>query len=385
VTLSIRAPGEIVASNHFTHSHVLGDVNAIELLSSLAEERTRSAVAEAFADTRFRIADATVSPFHEGLLGDPTGLDRAAGLPPETVGVDAALDLLLLRSIVVEDEAAYEASLAPRANLFDLGRRGSIHQQVGDYVLLGLREPSVDGWWLDQKFDEARRRPRAGLYRDVQWPFMESYYDEARLSGKRVLDFGCGPGLFARLFAARGADVLGVDVSAEHLATAARLAAEDGLSERCSFRELELPIERALERLAREAPFDLVFLSDILMFYFYPYGAEQLPSPGSLLAGLAGLLAPSGRIALLEPDGTFWRRPWLGAPTRPFTVVTEHRSARERVTPTLGELADAAEEAGLAITRMRELSPPEPGGGRGASFAHEFPIWWFFELQPSRR
>ena len=46
------------------------------------------------------------------------------------------------------------------------------------------------------------------------------------LSGKRVCDLGCGPGLYTQRFSARGADVTGVDFSA-HSLEYARLKARD--------------------------------------------------------------------------------------------------------------------------------------------------------------
>jgi len=96
---------------------------------------------------------------------------------------------------------------------------------------------------------------------------------------------------------------------------------------------------------------------------------------------LAALLAPGGTIDVLEPNGAFWQQPWLGSPTRPLTIVSEYRNRRHGVTPTLEELSVAAEGAGLAISRVRELVA-EPGSTeRGSAFAAEFPLWWFFELE----
>ena len=40
---------------------------------------------------------------------------------------------------------------------------------------------------------------------------------QLELSGKRVIDLGCGPGLYARRMARRGANVTGVDFSANSL------------------------------------------------------------------------------------------------------------------------------------------------------------------------
>ncbi len=138
----------------------------------------------------------------------------------------------------------------------------------------------------------------------------------SRAGRERILDFGCGPGLFSRLFARHGATVLGLDINLDHLETARRLARDDGLDERCEFRELVLPIEDGLAPLAEER-FDRIFLSDVLMFYFHPYDPGLELDPVALMQSLAGLLAPDGRIEILEPNGVFWQQPWLGDPERP--------------------------------------------------------------------
>src|SRR5258706_131819 len=55
-------------------------------------------------------------------------------------------------------------------------------------------------------------------------------------AGTRVLDVGCGVGRWSRLLAARGADVLGVDLSPTMIAQARRRAVAEGVGDRCRFR-----------------------------------------------------------------------------------------------------------------------------------------------------
>nr|WP_272904705.1 class I SAM-dependent methyltransferase [Halobacterium sp. TGN-42-S1] len=59
------------------------------------------------------------------------------------------------------------------------------------------------------------------------------------MSGDRVLDLGCGPGSDAAVFADRGLDVVGVDVTASFL-DAARRDVEDGHFARGDARRLPL-------------------------------------------------------------------------------------------------------------------------------------------------
>ncbi len=64
--------------------------------------------------------------------------------------------------------------------------------------------------------------------------FMEHWID--RLApGKRVLDYGCGHGIYSILPAARGADVIGLDFSPHSIALARERACREGVSNHCNF------------------------------------------------------------------------------------------------------------------------------------------------------
>jgi 2-polyprenyl-3-methyl-5-hydroxy-6-metoxy-1,4-benzoquinol methylase len=59
----------------------------------------------------------------------------------------------------------------------------------------------------------------------------------APFDGKSILDVGCGSGRYCHAFAARGAArVLGIDFAPAMIDIAKRLAAEQGLGDRCEFR-----------------------------------------------------------------------------------------------------------------------------------------------------
>jgi SAM-dependent methyltransferase len=72
----------------------------------------------------------------------------------------------------------------------------------------------------------AASRPAATIARSIDW--MRKRFDLG--SGKRIIDFGCGPGLYTTSFAQLGASVTGIDFSARSLAHARSTAAASGLS-----------------------------------------------------------------------------------------------------------------------------------------------------------
>jgi len=105
--------------------------------------------------------------------------------------------------------------------------------------------------------------------------------DHVDLSGKSVLDIGCGGGILAESMAAVGAKVTGIDL-AEASLQVARLHALDA----------QLDIDYRLvsaERLAAEEPgrFDVVTCMEML---------EHVPDPASIIQASATLVHPGGWI-----------------------------------------------------------------------------------------
>ena len=101
------------------------------------------------------------------------------------------------------------------------------------------------------------------------------------LSGKAVLDVGCGGGLLAEGMAARGARVTGIDLSEKPLSVARLHLLESG--HRVDYRLI------AAEQLAREIPasFDVVTCLEML---------EHVPDPASTVAACAQLVKPGGMV-----------------------------------------------------------------------------------------
>ncbi len=113
-------------------------------------------------------------------------------------------------------------------------------------------------------------------------PLRLNWIDErAELSGKRVLDVGCGGGILAESMANRGADVVGIDLADAALSVARLHALETGA-------ELEY-LSVSAEAYAEQHPesFDVVTCLEVL---------EHVPSPGSTIAACAKLVKPGGSL-----------------------------------------------------------------------------------------
>ncbi len=101
------------------------------------------------------------------------------------------------------------------------------------------------------------------------------------LKGKRAADIGCGGGLVSEGMAARGAQVVGIDLAGKALTIARLHALESGLT--VDYREM------SAEELAAAEPasFDLVTCLEML---------EHVPDPAAVVAACARLAKPGAPI-----------------------------------------------------------------------------------------
>lgn len=109
------------------------------------------------------------------------------------------------------------------------------------------------------------------------------------LSGRTALDVGCGAGLLAEPLVRLGAQVTGLDASAELIEAAKSHADAAGLSIDYRFGELE-----ALEGL-----FNLVTCMEVI---------EHVADPAAFVKALAKQLAPQGLLILSTPNATGWSK-----------------------------------------------------------------------------
>lgn len=161
--------------------------------------------------------------------------------------------------------------------------------------------------------------------------------------GQRVLDVGCGSGVFAQHLAAQGCEVLGIDANREAVDYARRRFAGGRLSFLHGYLdELDLP----------PASFDAATCLEIVE-HVEPFQVAEL------FAGLHRVLRPEGRLLLTTPNyrGLWPAVEWLAdrfaATARMDADQHVNRYHRARLRTSL-------EAGGFAIDRLRTYSTFSP-------------------------
>lgn len=170
---------------------------------------------------------------------------------------------------------------------------------------------------------------------DMHWP--GDIQSRKPLSGRSALDVGCGAGLVCEPIARLGADVTGVDASAENIGVASAHAESSGLDIRYMAGELAS---------LNLGTFDLVTSFEVI---------EHVADKLAFLEQLAASLKPDGTLVMSTPNRTVASRLLLvEAAERVGYVPRGTHDWNDFVTPE--ELGDLLAQAGLEMGNPRGIA-----------------------------
>lgn len=160
------------------------------------------------------------------------------------------------------------------------------------------------------------------------------------LTGKNVLDVGCGGGILAESMAVAGANVTGIDLAEKSLKIARLHGLESGVM--VDYKTI------SAEQLADEQPgqFDVVTCMEML---------EHVPDPGSIVLACAKLVKPGGWVffSTLNRNPKSFLFAIVGAEYLLRLLPKGTHSYESFIKPS--ELAASVRTAGLSITQMAGL------------------------------
>ena len=163
----------------------------------------------------------------------------------------------------------------------------------------------------------------------------------ATLSGKKVLDVGCGGGILSDSMARKGAQVTGIDLSSKALKVAQLHALEAGTAN-VQYREV------SAEALAGEAPasFDVVTCMEML---------EHVPDPASVVKACSQLVKPGGWVffSTLNRNPKSFLFAIVGAEYLLQLLPKGTHEYAKMIRPS--ELAAYSRQAGLELTQTRGM------------------------------
>jgi SAM-dependent methyltransferase len=252
-----------------------------------------------------------------------------------------------------------------------------------DYVAINR-----EGWTRSNEQYTDRQARGAWAQEEITWGKWSIPERELEalpdLTGKEVVELGCGTGYFGAWLKRAGAKrVVGVDVTPAQLDTARRMNEEFGLG-------LEFLLENAEHTSLPDASFDLVFSE---------YGASIWCDPRLWIAEAARLLRPGGELIffrgsvlqlLCMPDTgevvEQLQRPQKGL----YKLVWEDDDPGVEFHPSVSEMFAILRENGFELLDFRELFAPDDAADHEyysttpAEWAKRWPDeeLWRLRLQP---
>ena len=382
VIIQSSGNGRWILYNVFTQNTLAVSSDSLAILEKIDADIKTDEITDKNKDKTFFVWQIERFSNYDGLLADPTRRIREFSEWPEPVQC-SIIDLIKIfekNFFVIDDYEKYLKIFASKNSLLDNEHIGNFHQQLGQKLLVEKKQ-DPDKWWIAQKFNSNYDDLNDNLYKSVQEHFLKKIFKKKFNESHTILDLGCGIGYYSRKIADTGANVIAVDPNEKFIEIAKKHSQKN-----VSYHLSEIGKKNSLDWI-EPTSIDFVFMSDALLFYFVSPNPKQKFGIDDLFFSIRRVLKKEGRFLSLEPHGIFFLRPWLGEKSKPFTIITEYNTKLYNITPKISEFVCSFIKNGFVIRDMAELNVDEDfikNDPRGSNFAKEFPLWWFFELEPEK-
>jgi SAM-dependent methyltransferase len=224
--------------------------------------------------------------------------------------------------------------------------------------------PGIMETWFKKKFydDLSDIRPESrNYYKYCVQNFVTNFFSKEKIAGKKILDFGCGPGYYSRILAQRGAHVTGIDRSPFLIQKANELKQKNGL------KNLEFLQGDFLDFAANMTPneFDYIIAIDTIVSYDYSRQKHNHEEFTQALSEISKILKDQGRFFIIEAHPFFGQlakgikfssQGHFHGRLPNYKIEYKHKDNPHHWF-TLDEITKALNENALAICRIYEPDP----------------------------
>jgi len=218
--------------------------------------------------------------------------------------------------------------------------------------------------WFKKKFynDVSDIRPESrAYYKYCVEDFVTQFFTKEKIAGKKILDFGCGPGYFSTILAKSEAIVTGIDRSEFLILKANELKQRLGLEGEEFFQGDFLDFAKNLP----SGEFDYIVAIDTIVSFDYCRQTHNNKEFSQALSEISRVMKDQGRFFIIEAH------PFFGQLAKGITSSSNGRfrgrlpnykiEYKAKDNPhhwfTLDEMTSAFSENGLAICRIYEPDP----------------------------
>jgi SAM-dependent methyltransferase len=172
-------------------------------------------------------------------------------------------------------------------------------------------EPQEILYWNEAAADYSSRQDELT---SIYQPVLEEQLGD--VSGKRILDAGCGDGSYSRNLASRGAIVFGIDGSSEMISIAKHCSGNPNVEYRLADLTTTLPFSNG--------SFDIILANMVLM---------DIPRIDLTISEFARLLSANGSLVLSIPHPCFFCSDWVMGETgqRLYKKVSDYMTPKVEV------------------------------------------------------